>query len=85
MTFAGVDPFILVEEASKINDEMEIVPVNGEPVILGNTIGALGDNSVYWTSNGVDFYLTSNTLNSSEMMTIAESITNGTSLVASTK
>lgn len=85
LTFAGVDPFILVEEASKINDEMEIVPVNGEPVILGNTIGALGDNSVYWSASGVDFYLTSNTLNSSEMMTIAESITNGTSLVASTK
>mgnify|MGYP007050262848 FL=1 len=85
MTFAGVDPFILVEEASKINDEMEIVPVNGEPVILGNTIGALGDNSVYWSASGVDFYLTSNTLNSSEMMTIAESITNGTSLVARTK
>ena len=85
LTFAGVDPFILVEEASKINDEMEIVPVNGEPVILGNTIGALGDNSVYWSASGVDFYLTSNTLNSSEMMTIAESITNGTSLVARTK
>ena len=64
---------------------MEIVPVNGEPVILGNTIGALGDNSVYWSASGVDFYLTSNTLNSSEMMTIAESITNGTSLVARTK
>ena len=85
LTFSGVDPFILVEEASKMNDEMEIVPVNGEPVILGNTIGALGDNSVYWTSNGVDFYLTSNTLNSTEMMTIAESITNGTSLVSKTK
>ena len=40
---------------------------------------------IYWTSNGVDFYLTSNTLNSNEMMTIAESITNGTSLVANTK
>lgn len=85
LTFAGNDPFILVEEKSTMNEEMEIIPVNGEPLLIGNTIGAIGDNSVYWTSNGVDFYLTSSTLNGSEMMTIAESITNGTSLVANTK
>ena len=85
LTFAGTDPFILVEEKSTMNEDMEIIPVNGEPLLIGNTIGAIGDNSVYWTSNGVDFYLTSNTLNSNEMMTIAESITNGTSLVANTK
>lgn len=85
LTFAGTDPFILVEEKATMNEEMEIVPVNGEPILISNTIGAIGDNSVYWTSNGVDFYLTSNTLNSNEMMTIAESITNGTSLVSKTK
>ena len=85
LTVAGTDPFILVEEKSTMNEDMEIIPVNGEPLLIGNTIGAIGDNSVYWTSNGVDFYLTSNTLNSNEMMTIAESITNGTSLVANTK
>lgn len=85
LTFAGTDPFILVEEKAVMNEEMEIIPVNGEPLLIGNTIGAISDNSVYWTSNGVDFYLTSSTLNGNEMMTIAESITNGTSLVANTK
>ncbi len=85
LTFAGTDPFILVEEAAIINDEMEIIPVNGEPLMMGATVGALTSNSLYWTSEGIDYYLTSNTLDSNEMMTIAESITNGASLVASTK
>lgn len=85
LTFAGTDPFILVEEVSKTNDEMEIIPVSGEPLMLGSTIGAITANSLYWTSNGVDYYLTSKTLDSGEMMTIAESITNSSSLVASTK
>ena len=85
LTFAGVDPFILVEEVAQVNSELDIVPVNGEPVILGGVIGAISDNSLYWTSNGVDYYLTSNTLDNKEMMTIAESVQNSSSLVASTK
>lgn len=85
LTFAGTDPFILVEEVAKVHNELDIVPVNGEPVILGGVIGAMADNSLYWTSNGVDYYLTSNTLDSNEMMTIAESVQNSSSLVASTK
>lgn len=85
LTFAGVDPFILVEEVSSVNDEMEIIPVNGEPLQLSATIGALQDNSLSWSVNGVDYYLTSSTLDNNEMMTIAESITNSTSLVAKTK
>ena len=85
LTFSGVDPFILVEEVANTNSEMEVIPVNGEPVMLGDVIGAVGNNSLYWTSNGIDYYLTSNTLNSEEMMTIAESTKNSSTLVASTK
>lgn len=85
LTFSGVDPFILVEERVNRNEELEVIPVNGEPVMLGDVIGAIGNNSIYWTSNGVDYYLTSNTLNTDEMMTIAESTKNSSTLVASTK
>ena len=85
LTFAGVDPFILVEEASNMNDTLDIIPVNGEPLFLGSTIGAISDNSIYWTSNGVDYYLTSKTLDASEMMTIAESLENSSNLVAGLK
>ena len=85
LTFSGVDPFILVEEVSSEYDEMNIIPVNGEPLFLGSTIGAISQNSIYWTSNGVDYYLTSKTLDASEMMTIAESVQNSSNLVAGLK
>lgn len=85
LTFAGVEPFILIEEPTSRNEEMEIIPVNGEPLILYNTVAALSDNSLYWNSGGYDFYITSKTLDSTEMLTIAESIQNSNSLVASTK
>lgn len=85
LTFSGVDPFILVEEVSTSYDEFNIIPVNGEPLFLGSTIGAISENSIYWTSNGVDYYLTSKTLDAEEMMTIAESVQNSSNLVAGLK
>lgn len=85
LTFAGVDPFILVEEVASVNDELDIIPVNGEPLFLGSTIGAISENSVFWTSNGIDYYLTSKTLDKNEMMTIAESVQNSSNLVAGLK
>ncbi len=54
-------------------------------MFLGSTIGAISDNSVYWTSNGIDYYLTSKNLDASEMMTIAESVQNSSNLVAGLK
>ena len=85
LTFAGVDPFILVEEVANFSSDMEVIPVSGEPLQIGASIGALSDNSLYFTSNGIDYYITSNTLKGSEMKLIAESITNGTNLVAGVK
>lgn len=85
LTFEGLDPFILVEEVSKVHDEMNIIPVNGEPLFLSSSVGAISDNSMYWNYLGVDYYLTSKTLSKEEMMTIAESIQNNTNLVAVTK
>ena len=40
-------------------DEMEIIPVSGDPLMMSDSIGAMSNNSLYWTSNGIDYYLTS--------------------------
>ncbi|MBQ3021468.1 MAG: hypothetical protein IJD92_04530 [Bacilli bacterium] len=82
LTFAGDSPFVLVEEVSQRYDEMEIIPVNGEPLIMSDCIGALSSNSLYWTSGGVDYYLSSTSLDGEELMTIAEGLT-GTSIIVS--
>ena len=84
LTFAGDSPFVLVEEVSQRFDEMEIIPVNGEPLMMSDSIGALSSNSLYWTSNGIDYYISSSSLDSSELMTIAEGLS-GTSVIVSSE
>lgn len=80
LTFNGEKNFVLIEEASKVKEEFEIVPVYGDPLMLSNTIGALSNNSLSWTSNKIDYYLASNDLSTDEILTIADSL-NGSSLV----
>ena len=84
LTFSGDNPFVLVEEVSQRFDELEIIPVNGDPLILSDSIGAISNNSLYWTSNGIDYYISSNSLDSNELVTIAEGLT-GSSVIVSSK
>lgn len=74
LTFNGDKNFVLIEENAIINDEFEILPVYGDPLMLNNTIGALSTNSLSWTANNVNYYLASNDLNLEEILTIAESL-----------
>jgi len=84
LTFAGDKNFVLIEEVANISEEFEIIPVYGEPVMLGDTIAAKSANSMYWTSEGLSYYLTSSDLSTEEMVTIAESLGN-TKLVSGSK
>ena len=74
LTFNGDKNFVLIEEASREYDEFEIIPVYGDPLMLSNTIGALSSNSLSWTANNVDYYLASNDLSTTEILTIADSL-----------
>ena len=72
LTFAGESPFILVQET--VNASEESIPVMGEPSFIIDTVGAVSKNSVDFISNGVEYYLSSDSLTTEEMMQIAESI-----------
>ena len=74
LTFAGESPFILVEESVSKSDEMEIIPVYGDPTILSDTVGALSETSVNFISNGVEYYIASDSLTSQEILQVAQSI-----------
>ena len=84
LTFSGDSPFVLVEEVSYRYDKMEIIPVNGDPLILADSVGALSNNSLYWTSNGIDYYLSSSSITPDELMVIAEGLS-GTSIIVSSE
>ena len=51
-----------------------IIPTYGEPYRLMDTIGVMTDNSLSWSSGGIDYYLVSDVLNTNELVNIAESI-----------
>ena len=82
LTFAGDKNFVLIEEAATVAKEFEVVPVYGDPIMLSGTIAAKSANSLYWTDANVSYYLTSNDLSTEEMVTIAESLGNTTSVAA---
>ena len=84
MTFSGEKNFVLIEEATIANSDMEIVPVYGEPLLLSESIGALSANSLSWDVNNISYYLASTELTVSEMQSIANSLGN-TTLVSNTK
>lgn len=74
MTFDGDKPFILVEETANIEEEMTIVPTYGEPFMLMDTLGAMTDNSLTWTSGGIEYYIVSDVMNQDELLEVAQSI-----------
>ena len=74
MTFEGDKPFLLVEETANREDEFTVIPTNGVPYQLMDTLGVMTDNSLNWSSNGIEYYLVSDVLSSEELVSIAESI-----------
>jgi len=74
LTFDGEKPFMFIQENIKANKNIDITPVNGEPVIIGDSIAALTDYSVNWYNNGIEYYLASETLDDNELLEVAKSI-----------
>lgn len=74
LTFGGDKPFILIEETASIEEEYEIIPTLGEPMLLIDTIGAISDDSISWISKGMQYYITSNSMTKDELLQVAKSI-----------
>ncbi len=74
LTFSGESPFILVQETVNVSEEENDIPVSGEPEFILDTLGAVSLNSVNFISNGIEYYLSSDSLTVEEMMQVAKSI-----------
>ena len=74
LTFEGDNPFMLVQETSTYNEEFETIPMYGEPEIMADSIAAVSDSSISWISNGIEYYLTSETMKQEDLLTVAKSI-----------
>lgn len=76
MTFGGEDKsFTLIQEKATVSPVSGAATyVEGEPVNLGFTVGALTDHSLTWSYQGVEFMLASKDLTKEEMIGVASSI-----------
>ena len=74
LTFSGDKPFLLVEETVKAMDEFTVIPTMGEPVMFMDSFGVLSDNSINFTSGGINYYLVSDVMNQDELLEVANSI-----------
>lgn len=84
LTFTGEKNFVVVEQPTIKETEFEIIPVYGDPLMISDTMGAMGTNSLSWSSSGKDYYIVSNDLTTDEMLSVASSMNNSAS-VAITK
>jgi len=74
LTFDGEKPFLLVEETANMEDELTVVPTYGEIYQLMDTLGVMTENSLTWTSAGIEYYLVSDVMATDELVEIAQSI-----------
>ncbi|MDQ0232499.1 outer membrane lipoprotein-sorting protein [Metabacillus malikii] len=78
LTFGGGDKsFTLIQENAEIAAPASASTstyVNGQPTDLGFAIGAMSDNSLTWTHDGVDYMLASEDLTEDEMLMVAKSV-----------
>ena len=74
LTFDGDNPFVLIEETVSYQKDGLVIPVNGDLDFLTDVIGVVSDNSLTWESNGTSYYLVSDTMETSELIDIAKSI-----------
>lgn len=74
MTFGGDKSYTLIQEISQVSPAGSVTAVSGEPVDLGFTVGALTENSLSWSYQGVDFMLASEDLTQEELISVARSV-----------
>ena len=61
-------------DASDVFNEFTVIPTIGEPYLVMDTLGVMGENSLSWSSNGIDYYLVSDVMNQNELIEVAQSI-----------
>lgn len=84
LTFSGDKDFVLVEETARASSEFEVIPIYGDPQVMSTSVAAVGANSIYFSSNNIDYYIASNEMSSEEMLNVAASLGNSI-LVAESK
>lgn len=74
MTFGGEKEFTIVQERVQRPDHKLPVAIEGDPVDLGFSVAAITDKSIRWESDGISFFIASETLTKDELIDVALSM-----------
>ena len=74
LNFSGDKNFTIIEETASVSDN-SIVPVTGSIYEVAGVFGVKDEDSISWTSNGIEYYVISENLSSEELRNVASSMT----------
>lgn len=74
LTFSGDKSFMLIEEPTIKEDELTVIPTNGEIDMFTDTIAVVDDSSITWSSDGIDYYMVSSNMSKEELFSVAKSV-----------
>lgn len=74
MTFGETKKYTIVQEPVTVSESTLPVSLEGDPVDLGFAVAAITDTSLRWESDGVLFFIASDTLSREEMIEVALSM-----------
>ena len=74
LNFSGDKNFTIIEETASVSDN-SIVPVTGSIYEVAGVFGVKDEDSISWTSNGIEYYVVSENLSSEELRNVASSMT----------
>lgn len=73
MTFGGEKEFTIIQERASRPSKLP-VSLEGDPVDLGFAVAAITDKSIRWETEGISFFIASDTLTQDEMIEVALSM-----------
>lgn len=74
MTFGGEKEFTIIQERASRPQHQLPVSIEGDPVDLGFAVAAVTDKSIRWETDGISFFVASDTLTRDEMIEVALSM-----------
>jgi len=74
LTFTGDSSFVLVEETVTYSNTPEIIPTYGDVELIGSSLAVINDNSANWFDNGIEYYVVSDEMDTSELLQVVRSI-----------
>lgn len=74
LTFSGDKDFTIIEQSASLSNDYTTIPVYGDLEFINDSIGNITDTTASWTSNGIEYYAISDSMDKAELLEVANSV-----------